>query len=240
MSNFTTNNKIAEIVEHDSNLLSVLNRFGIKLGFGDISVHQACINNNIDKDFFLEILNVYHNDNYFPEHKFANFKIIDIISYLIETHKSYTTHTLPEIDRLFNQLLSTNTVHKDLFQILEKIYSSFKDEFNNHIKYEEQKIFPLIIKLANNEKELNHNKIKLSDFNFINIHSQFDDKIIDIKNILIKYLPPIEDTFICNAFAIAIFKFEKDLKDHSRIEDRILYPRVNHLYNQSTSSHVEE
>ena len=87
MSNFTTNNKIAEIVEHDSNLLSVLNRFGIKLGFGDISVHQACINNNIDEDFFLAILNVYHNDNYFPEHKFANFKIIDIISYLIELLK---------------------------------------------------------------------------------------------------------------------------------------------------------
>lgn len=239
MSIFNENNKIIDIVEHDSNLLSVLNRFGIKLGFGDITVKQACSNNNIDEDFFLAILNVYHNDNYFPEQKFANFKIIDIISYLIETHKFYKTHTLPEIDRLFNLLHSTNTVHKELILLLEKMYTNFKTEFNYHIEYEEKNIFPIIIELSNNDILTNNNKSKLAEFNFINIHSQLDDKIIDIKNILIKYLPPIEDTFNCNAFAIAIFKFEKDLKDHSRIEDRILYPRINQFYNQSTSDHVE-
>lgn len=96
MSNFQAHNRIIEIVEHDSNLLSVLNRFGIKLGFGDITVQQACANNNIDLDFFLTIINVYHNDNYFPEQKFIHFKVTDILNYLIETHKYYRLFVLPE------------------------------------------------------------------------------------------------------------------------------------------------
>jgi regulator of cell morphogenesis and NO signaling len=83
MSIFNEQNKIIEIISQDINLLSVINRFGIKIGFGDINVNQACVNQNIDETFFLSILNVFHNENYFPEQQFINFKFSDIINYLI-------------------------------------------------------------------------------------------------------------------------------------------------------------
>jgi len=238
MSNFTAKNKIIDIIEHDSNMLFVINRFGIKLGFGDITVQEACIKYDVDIHFFLAILNVYHNDKYFPEKKFEEFKISDIINYLVETHQFYKTYIMPEIDRLFSFLINTNNPQQNILKLLEKIFINFKTEFNEHIEHEESIIFPLILELTEKECNPNHIQQKIAELNFTNIHSQFDDKIIDIKNILIKYLPPISDTNSCNAFAIAIFKFEKDLKDHSRIEDLILYPRVNQLFN--SSAHVEQ
>lgn len=227
MSNFQAHNRIIEIVEHDSNLLFVLNRFGIRLGFGDISVQQACTNNNIDLDFFLTIINVYHNDNYFPEQKFIHFKVTDILNYLIETHNYYRQFVMPDIERLFNVLLSNEQSQRDIIKLLEKIFLNFKTDFNWHLEYEENTIFPLILELDNKVKGSEENAQKIENLNFVNIHSQLDDNIIDIKNLLIKHLPPIADSNNFNAFTIAILKFEKDLKDHAKIEDLILYPRMN-------------
>jgi len=236
MSIFNSQHKIIEIIEHDCDLLPVLNRFGIKLGFGDITIEQACVQNKIDQVFFLAIINVYHSENYFPEHTFTHFKITDIIPYLIETHRYYKQYLLPELERLCNILILKNTKQNEILVLLEKMFVNFKNEYNKHISNEEKKIFPLILELNANV----HAGIPISkgvaDFNFVNIHSQLDDKIIDIKNLLIKYLPPLDDANNCNAFAIAIFRFEKDIKDHARIEERILYPRVNELISKSSAS----
>ncbi len=230
MNIFNPQNKIIEIVNHDINLLPVINRFGIKIGFGDLNVNQICINQKIDENFFLLILNVYHNENYFPEQQFVNFKFSDIIKYLIKTHQYYNFYVIPEIERLFNVLLNNEKSNKDIFILLEKIFINFKKELQKHTDYEENIIFPKIIELS----ETDNLKITIPELNFINIHSQLDDIIIDIKNILFKYLPTIEDTHNCNAFAIAIFRFEKDLKNHARIEDRILYPKVKQFLKYTT------
>jgi regulator of cell morphogenesis and NO signaling len=230
MNIFNPQNKIIEIVNHDINLLPVINRFGIKIGFGDLNVKQVSINQKIDENFFLLILNVYHNENYFPEQQFVNFKFSDIINYLIKTHQYYNSYVIPEIERLFNVLLNNEKSNKDIFLLLEKIFTNFKKELQKHTDYEENIIFPKIIELS----ETDNLKITIPELNFINIHSQLDDIIIDIKNILFKYLPTIEDIHNCNAFAIAIFRFEKDLKDHARIEDRILYPKVKQFLNYTT------
>jgi len=236
MSIFNAQHKIIEIIEHDCDLLPVLHRFGIKLGFGDITVAQACTQNNIDTGFFLGILNVYHSENYFPEHKFTHFKITDIITYLVETHKYYREYILPEIERLFNLLIQQNSNQNEILVLLEKMFVNFKKEYYKHIENEEKNIFPIILELNTKVHSGIPIKKNLSDFNFVNIHSQLDDKIIDIKNLLIKYLPPLIDAYNCNAFAMAIFRFEKDIKDHARIEERILYPRVNALINNSIAS----
>lgn len=53
-----------------------------------------------------------------------------------------------------------------------------------------------------------------------------EDKMFDLKNIIIKYLPPNYNLNIGNALLTNLFLFEKDLKNHSRIEDKILFQRV--------------
>lgn len=231
MASIKQQHKIIDIVEHDSNLLPVINRFGIKLGFGEATVTQICNEYNIDVNFFLAILNVYHQDSYFPEQKLLEFKIHDIVNYLIKTHQYYNEHIIPEIERLLQNLLNNNPQQKEIFMMLEKIFNNFKRELMSHTDYEEKIIFKEILKIDTEKLSDNIIPKPLKDLSFSNIHSQIDDKIIDIKNILLKYLPPVDDVINCNAFAVAIFNLEKDLKDHAKIEDRILYPKVMQIIN---------
>lgn len=56
-----------------------------------------------------------------------------------------------------------------------------------------------------------------------------DEKMFDLKNIIIKYLPPNYNQNIGNSLLSNLFMFEKDLKNHARIEDKILIPKVKQL-----------
>jgi len=226
MSIFTARNMLREVIEHDSHLLPVLNRFGIKLGFGDATIQQICDSHNINQEFFLAIINVYHNEGYFPTQKLLELDTNEIIRYLVESHRYYKTQIIPEIEQVLSDLVQNDNSHKDIFLLLKKFFENFKDEFNKHIEQEETIIFTKILELTSADARLNPEEKDLSFLDFVNIHSQLDDKINDIKNLLFRYLPPIDDVVKCNAFAMAILRFEKDLKDHGRIEDRVLYPKV--------------
>ena len=59
--------KLADIIDVDCRLLYVLPRFGIKLGFGDISVADICKKQGINEDVFLLICNIYAFEDYIPD-----------------------------------------------------------------------------------------------------------------------------------------------------------------------------
>ena len=50
------NDKMISIIRSNYELLPVLNRFGLKLGFKDKTVKEICEENYINPDFFLAIL----------------------------------------------------------------------------------------------------------------------------------------------------------------------------------------
>ena len=50
--------------------------------------------------------------------------------------------------------------------------------------------------------------------------------MLDFKNILIKYTPPDFNMVVCNKLIMELFRFEKDLVNHARIEEKILVPNL--------------
>jgi len=57
-------------------------------------------------------------------------------------------------------------------------------------------------------------------------HNEIDEKLTDLKNILIKYISGDFDQSVCSEIIFELFRLEKDIKDHSRIENNILMPMV--------------
>jgi len=55
-------------------------------------------------------------------------------------------------------------------------------------------------------------------------HNDIEEKLTDLKNLLIKYLPQKEDQQIRRKLLFSLFELEYDLNIHSRIEDNILVP----------------
>jgi regulator of cell morphogenesis and NO signaling len=220
MEIFTRNHKIAQLINHNYHLLPVLNRFEIKLGLKDKTVDEICIEKNINANFFLAIVNTYHNEDYFPENELLSFSPTEIVGYLRKTHKYYIDYVLPKLDLLLKQLIqSSSSISKDL-QMVDVFYKKYKKELILHINDEEERVFPHVVQLVEKHEKQATYTIRA----FEKEHTNVDEKLNDLKNLIIKYVTPDYDENICNEFLITLYRFEKDIIDHARIEDKILLP----------------
>jgi regulator of cell morphogenesis and NO signaling len=214
-------------------LLPILNRFGIQLGFGDKTVDEICNEKTLNAEFFLVIINSFHDHNYFPQDQLQRFDLKLIVDYIKKSHRYYLDLKIPQIERLIQGLRDkSEDKRKDQIQLIEKFFAVYKEELITHIQEEENKIFPYILVIGNaltdgkTNEELERLIRENSISRFAEEHSNIEDKLFDLKNIIIKYLHPVKDNFASNALLIELFRLERDLNDHARIEDKVLIPKV--------------
>ena len=230
----TKDNKMGDIILHDHQLLAVLNRFDIKLGFGEKTVEEVCELYKINTDFFLEITNAFHDGNFFTDKKLKDFSLVLIVEYLINSHKFYIEKKIPEIENLINSI-KYKTNDEKFSAIVKKFFNEYETELKSHIEKEEQSIYPYVIKLekALENKELNQelfDEIKnQSILKYRDEHDNIEEKLFDLKNIIIKYLPPPENPDVCNVILAKLFRLEQDLNNHSKIENKVMIPAANEM-----------
>lgn len=223
MDLFRSNHKLFDLVDANPNLLPVINRFGIRPGFKDKTVAEVCTDKNINKDFFLALVNTYNNPDYFPEEKLLGFSPVLIVDYLKRTHAYYLEYYLPRLEALLERLISGGRNNDRELTMIRSFYEKYKHEFLLHMKDEEENVFPVVLKMVKGDSLDNHPPASLS---FEKDHINMEDKLNDLKNLLIKYLDPDYNDNDFNEFLASLFQFEKDIIDHSRIEDHILIPQI--------------
>ncbi len=223
--------KMADVIHSNYLLIPVVNRFGIRLGFGEKTVKTVCRERGIDPEFFLAILNAFSNENYFPEKTLQTFNVLTIVKYLRKTHSYYIETQVPIIERQINALMGRSLKRNSSLRLVKKFFLEYKKELLVHLKREETITFPHIERVyrsyhskasASGSKILSRYSMKMYEKE----HDNVDDKLYDLKNILIKYLQGEFDEAICNAIIFELFRLEKDIEDHTRIEDNILRPVV--------------
>ncbi len=228
----TGNNKMAELVHMNYLLVSVMNRFGIRLGFGDKSISQVCKEHSVNIDFFLEIVNSFHDKDYFPQKHLQGFSIQLIIDYLSKTHRYYLDEKIPEIEKLIDQMIIECYSHNEHAHFLKTFFIEYVNELISHIKKEDEKVFPYSINIENqflNKKESENQYPTSSNYSikeYLSEHNNIEEKLFDLKNIIIKYLPSPENQALCSKVLSDLFNLEKDINDHSRIEENVLIPKV--------------
>ena len=104
---FTSKMKLADIVAENHNIILVLPRFGIPLGFGEKSVAEVCRAANVPVDFMLLICNLYTYDEFQPDiNQFATIDMSHLVPYLEASHSYYTDERLPHIGKHINHIAS--------------------------------------------------------------------------------------------------------------------------------------
>jgi len=232
MEIFNSDWKLADVIRRNYLLLPVINRFGISLGFGDKTIDEVCGLNHVDTNFFLAIINTYHNEDYFPEKQLQSYSVILIINYLKRTHEYYIDYEIPEIEKLLDDFLTGYKGPAKDLTVLRKFYNDYIQELISHIHNEDEVVFPYIMKLVKDFETKSGSSTEKNTYSirtFEKEHSNVDEKLFDLKNIILKYLHPSYNNFSCNAFLFALFRLEKDLVDHARIEDKILIPKIIEL-----------
>ena len=214
---------MADLVLGNSKLLLMFPRFGMDLGFGDRSIAEVCAMNNVSPRFFLMICNVYCNDDYTPSPEdIASVDLKALVNYLLESHKYYLNERLPHIKEHLNHII--NACIPKYGNMLRRFFDEYKNEVVDHFVYEENKVFPYLQQLVNQNVKTDY-KIRVFHEN----HTNIEDKLSDLMNILVKYLPA--DVFPKERIEIAldINELSADLMSHALIEERVLIPFVESL-----------
>lgn len=234
------NIKLADVILKNHHLLSIISRFDIKLGFGDKTVKEICEINNINVDFFLEIVNSFIDEDYSPKKQMQKFSLELIINYLRKTHDFYLDNKIPEIAALIDKMIkNSDEEHRKSLLMIKTFFNQYRDELSSHIEREEKVVYPYILELEkvyNNPLSLSKNEIKelmkYSIDDYEDEHDNISEKVFDLKSIIIKYLPPQDDYKISYRVLAQLDRLEQDIMDHSEMEDRILVPKVRNLENE--------
>jgi regulator of cell morphogenesis and NO signaling len=225
--------KMADVIHMDYRLIPILGRFGIEFGFGNGTVAEVCSAHEVNCSFFLEIVNSYHNPEYFPEKQLQRFSVALIIDYLKNTHAYYLHHKVPEIQSYINQMEegSSSDQQKNI-HLLKSFFKEYTEELKDHLSKEDHSVFPYALAL---HAALESGTIPDSLLQTIREepileyernHDDLEIKLNDLKNLIIKYLPPISNE-VCQKLLTELYRLESDLENHARIEEKVLVPKIS-------------
>lgn len=226
------NMKMADVIQLNYMLIPVIHRFGIKLGFGDKTISDICEENEVDLNFFLQLVNAYHDKDYFPKEELQSISARNIVNYLKMTHSSYLNEKLLEIEQKITALQTKDSEDQKYILLIRNFFEGYKNELTEHIMHEENVVFPYILAVEEIIKTENINEKNKKIYESFSIeeyqkgHDNVEEKLMDLKTIMIKYLTPPVNSTLYHTIIQDLFRLEEDLNYHSRIEDKVLTPKV--------------
>ncbi len=219
MTLINQNSKLSDIILQDPSTITVLDRFGISLGVGDLSVGDACHQHGIDLDFFITILNTFVNENYFPQEALRRFGVAEVVNYLSKTNTYYEQNVLPNIERHFSLLITRAPSLNNNLIIMKQFFDEMKHELLQRINDDRNRWFPEVC--LGQEGSL-----RAIDCDTIHDEASdtIEDKIDDLISMLIMHLKGDYDHNLGFAVIVSVFSLKKDIKQNNRIRNRILRP----------------
>ena len=215
--------KMSELITAHPELVMMLRRMGIPLGFGEGAVRDVCRRHGVEPDFFLLICNVYCFAQYEPEiSTLTTTDMTGLVPYLRNSHDYYVhkrlTHIEQHLGRIVEQLPSRTGM------VLKRFFDEYKAEVLAHFGHEDNIVFRHIEAL-----QAGHADASYCISNFVEAHGNLEDKLGDLVQIIFKYLPESitgDDTI---DVVYDILQLSMDLNRHSLVEEKVMVPYVMHL-----------
>lgn len=234
---FTPDLKICEIIPDNPYLLLFFEHFGITLPVQDKSLEAVCEEHGISLRLMLTFANLFNGVTQVssPELSFEDTKAI--ILYLKNSHEFYSGEIYPEILNTIEQMAEVNDSSE--MNLVKKFFTEYFNEVNEHLDYENEVVFPYVLDLYEQTKKREQGKKKkeYSVVQYRDQHNDIEEKLEDLKKLLIKYLPQKDDMILRRKILFNLFQVEYDLNVHSQIEEFILIPLVEKMesyLNQTT------
>jgi DNA-binding CsgD family transcriptional regulator len=200
MADIKKNAVLSELLTEHSELIPVVNRFGIKLGVGEKTIEKICLENDLNIDFILAILNVYLDEEYNPEKDLDAFDVSLIVDYLKRTVENYMQASVPNLEKHFTTFIAMSGGENEELKLLHKIFYQFKSELSEHLQQG-------LEQLSDYPNELLH----------------------DLKNIIIRHISGNFNQNLAYAVIFSITALEKELHIHNRLLEKVLRPKLKEL-----------
>ena len=223
MEIFSGNIKVSELADYNCRLLLVLSRLGIAGSFGERTVAEVCQKNGLDTDTVLLICRVYSSADFRPSvREVKKCRVEDVIRYVRRSHDFYMRNAIESIAVSIERLISPCLPSRQ--QVVRDFFAGYKDELLKHFAFEEEEVIPYIDGLLEGRRSQNFNIHYFEEH-----HTNIDEKLSDLKNIVMKSLPHECDDSLRQSLLQDLYALQDDLRSHTCIEDYILVPMARLL-----------
>lgn len=204
-------------------MLLVLSRFGIALGFGDKSIREVCLENDVDVDTFLSVVNLLiAEEKEVVTIDLQHISVPSLVMYLRNSHTYFLEFRLPLIRRKLIDVMDCNE-NNAVALVIVRYYDEYVAEVRTHMMYEENTVFPYVEGVLDGNASGKYN-IDI----FSKHHDKVEAKLSELKNIIIKYYPAKTSNEL-NSVMFEIFSCAQDLASHNDIEDYLFIPTIREI-----------
>lgn len=218
---YEADDRMISIIQDNYGILQCLGSFGINLGFGNKTVRELCEDQGVDTFTFLAVVNFTINGYLGPD-DVGRLSIPTLMQYLRASHEYYLGFELPFIRK---ELCEAIDETDNMAKLIVRLYDEYAHSILLHMKYEEKTVFPYVESLLDGKTMDNYDIETFSKH-----HGQTDQKLRELKNIIIKYLPT--DGLRNNQLSATlydIYNCELWLAQHAEVEDHIFIPAIRNL-----------
>jgi regulator of cell morphogenesis and NO signaling len=218
---------IGDIVADDFRAAALFKEAGIDFCCGgNKSLTQACEEKGVDPtEFVKELIGLKLT----PISRGQNFNEWDLgflCDYIVNNHHSYVSKTLPELVFYTQKIASVHGGHHpELFEVAT-LFAKINEELLQHLKNEEEILFPAIKYLLEGKSPEAAELIK-SEISRMQDEHEFAGGAMDKINELTGNYHIPDDA--CNTYRVSLKlleEFEDDLHIHVHLENNILYPKA--------------
>ncbi|MCD8282600.1 MAG: helix-turn-helix transcriptional regulator, partial [Prevotella sp.] len=210
--------KLIGIISDDYSFLQMLGAFGIKMGFGDKTVAQVCDDQNVDTFTFLAVVN-YSINRYFDRGSINRLSLPTLLQYIRVSHTYCLDYELPHL-RL--SLIDALDIKDSLAKLILRLYDNLAQSIRGHMLYEEKTLFPYVEALLGGVLAQNAMVETFSKH-----HAQTDLRLRELKNIIIRYMPPDGlSNHKMTGVLYEIYQTERWLHQHIDVEENIFVPAI--------------
>ena len=205
--------KMSHLITRNYSLISAMSRFGLPLGFGEKSVQDFCKEKGVDCNTFLAVVNFIEQEQYGSEYdpNAETLSVESLVNYLKQAHSFFLDFCLPNIRTRLCQALDQEPEKNDVTESILMFYDKYVEEVRRHMEYENKYVFKYVEQLIE-KKATGDYTIKC----FAEKHNHIEQKLRELKNIIIKYYPQNSCNNLLNATLFDILNCEQDLDQIGR------------------------
>lgn len=216
---FTPDDSMVDLVNFDYNVLPLLSRFSLPLGYRQHTIGDTCRDAGIDVNAFLLIIHyVLSGKNDAALRK--SVKASDIVKFLENSHEYFVSYKFPHIRQ--NLMAALDASYNEINPSIVNFFDEFVSKVKRHFRYEEKYLFPYIKSLELGEPT------EYSIETFVRQHDDVGSSLNDLKNIILRYYVTAVPNKMYDVL-VDIYNCEADIQSHADIEDDILVPMVKSM-----------
>ncbi|MDR1155786.1 MAG: hemerythrin domain-containing protein [Bacteroidales bacterium] len=210
--------RLAELILDFPGLLDALEQLNIRLGFGEQSIREVADRYRINCDAFMVVVHTYC-DCLSPGKTIRKEALGDLLAFLKNSHNGFKKKQIPELKKLIAAF--AGEIPEKYGQMLISFFDGYIKEVYDHFEYEDSTVFPYIGAVLENRPT---GGFAINEFE--KNHTDIEQKLLDLKNILIKYMPEKIESAYRAQILHYLFEFDQQLSCHTKLEDQVLAPSV--------------